>query len=92
MSKLPGLRTAVCCAATPSSVMNSISMPRSASARARIVSLSVTAVPNTRKLGRAITRRAGTEGNESFCFFFQKEALARGVGGAAARQKKSVLF
>jgi hypothetical protein len=30
--------------------------------------------------------------NESFCFFFQKEALARGVGGAAARKRKDVLF
>jgi hypothetical protein len=30
--------------------------------------------------------------NESFCFFFQKEARARGVGGAAARKRKDVLF
>jgi hypothetical protein len=28
----------------------------------------------------------------SFCFLLQKEALARGVGGVAARQKKRVLF
>jgi hypothetical protein len=31
-------------------------------------------------------------GIESFCFFFQKEALARGAGGAAVRQSKVVLF
>jgi hypothetical protein len=35
--------------------------------------------------------------NESFCFFcarlrVQKEALVRGVGGAAARAEKIVLF